>query len=180
MTIEAPDAIAKPDLDARIKAFVAEANAKYEAMTPLERAIADLKQKRSGMIGLSKMSTPRDVIEAQIDRLPEFVILAEVERLRAALVEKDAALAKVREDAERWRALVASPYMSLHGWAGFDRNGVPNDPTGYMHFGISIWSQHHPADEVESVTRLAAKLLTAYADKLRTLSPPHSNTGGVT
>lgn len=63
--------------------LIAEAQARYNALSPIEKAIHDMEQKRSGCIGLSKMSTPREVIEAQIDAMPEFVILAELKRLRA-------------------------------------------------------------------------------------------------
>ncbi len=66
-----------------LKQLIEQSKARYEAMAPVEKAIHDMEQKRSGIIGLSKMSTPREVIEAHIDAMPEFVILAELKRLRA-------------------------------------------------------------------------------------------------
>lgn len=64
--------------------LVKAAKAAYDAMSPIDRAIHDLKQKRSGMIGLSDFDQPVERIKAHIDARPEFVVLAELERLRAS------------------------------------------------------------------------------------------------
>lgn len=68
-----------PDLAARIAA----ARARYDALPPIEKAIHDMEQRRSGIIGMSKLSTPREQIEAHIDAMPEYIVLAELKRLRA-------------------------------------------------------------------------------------------------
>lgn len=66
-----------------LKAMIAAAQERYDALSPIEKAIHDMEQRRSCTIGLAKMSTPREIIEAHIDQMPEFVVLAELKRLRA-------------------------------------------------------------------------------------------------
>lgn len=82
-----------------------------------------------------------------------------------------------RRDAARWRALLASHYMRLQGWSGFDRQGnaKPNaypDSSGkirpHMHFGIEFTSfTNYSEDEVREPTDNARHLLTEYVDAIR-------------
>lgn len=110
----------RPDLEARMK----EAIARHNALPPLERAIDDLKQKRSFVRG-NLWNQPPEQIDAHLDTLPEFVVLAALERaqaeiatLRANLV---AAQASERERCAQ-RALQAraesgsNNAVFAHGW----------------------------------------------------------------
>lgn len=76
-------------------------------------------------------------------------------------------------DADRWRALLGSPYISIMGWAGFDRDMKPMPGATYMHFGINFWSEHgYTADHVKEPTERGRRILTAYADARLTAQAP--------
>lgn len=65
-----------------LKARVAEARARYEALPPVDRAIADCEQRLSGAHGMQSFDST--VTKAQIRaQMPEFVLIDEIVRLRA-------------------------------------------------------------------------------------------------
>lgn len=65
-----------------LKARIAEACARRDALPPVDRAIHDMEQRLSGAYGMSDMGG--NVTKAQIRALmPEFVLADEIERLRA-------------------------------------------------------------------------------------------------
>lgn len=68
--------------DAELKELIMLALKRRDQLSPVERAMEDMYQKRSGSIGLSDFDRPVEDIKARIDAMPEFVILAELERLR--------------------------------------------------------------------------------------------------
>lgn len=74
---------------------------------------------------------------------------------------------KMREDAERWRALMASPKMHFMGSAGFDKDGVPR-PGEDLHFGVEFWNvfdtEKHPLNYSDEHSR---KVVMNYADAIR-------------
>jgi hypothetical protein len=83
------------DLDKLVK----DAKARYDALTPIEKAVHDLLQRRSGAIGLSRMSLPREVVVDKIDQQPEYVLLnayrAQTGALTAAHRERDELKARI-------------------------------------------------------------------------------------
>ena len=87
----------RPDLDR----LVGEAGERYAAMSPIERAIHDLEQRRSGARGLAKMSTPREELDTAFDAVPEFVLLRAYREASTALA---AAERRIEELERQWRA----------------------------------------------------------------------------
>lgn len=87
------------------------------------------------------------------------------DHVRDALVERNRATAeaeRLREDAERWRALLGSARLRPLGWAGFDADS-PGHAEGYRHFGMEFWTQH----EASGANARSVQLLTDYADTAR-------------
>jgi hypothetical protein len=82
---------------------------------------------------------------------------------------------QLRQDAERWRALVGSARLEWMGCAGFDFDDEnkpikdcnvtarAGDP---LHFAMSFWSDF-PAKDIPSGHAFAVRFLTAYADECR-------------
>jgi hypothetical protein len=96
-----------------IAALIAQAQSRYDAMSPVEKAIHDLEQRKSGARGLSKMSTPREQIDATLDALPEYIVLSEYQKLRKEVVAIEMyAVARSRDAAlemherQQWRRMV--------------------------------------------------------------------------
>jgi hypothetical protein len=85
-----------PDSGELVKRLAASVEA-YKAMPPIERAIHDLEQRRSGVRGLSKMSTPREVIDAHLDKQPEYVVLAAYQKAVADIERAQAEIVGLRE-----------------------------------------------------------------------------------
>lgn len=99
----------------------------------------------------------------------EYLDAIAVARALLASANEGAAL---REDAERWRALMASQRIRVMGSAGFhwrkpgEKIGVR--PGDYMHIGVEFWNVHeaaHPSAEFPQ--EHSRELLTFYADRIR-------------
>lgn len=105
-----------------LAALVAQAQARYEALSPVDRAIADLKQRASWVTGELRMNddaAPNGVTAEQAEaRLrqvaPEYVVLAAYEALRREMVAiEQFALARsgdgsvTRVEREQWYRMVA-------------------------------------------------------------------------
>lgn len=87
----------------------------------------------------------------------------------------------LREDARRWRALMASGRIHFMGCAGFllERKD-PNAPRStdnltptvrdgnYLHFGMEFWSNHPAAGDPKYSDKFERELLIAYADSVAT------------
>jgi hypothetical protein len=74
------------------------------------------------------------------------------------------------EDAERWRALMASQRIRIMGAAGWVLNsdGTRTRKNGPMHLGLELWSEHpavHPSAEYPQGHCRA--LLVTYVDEIR-------------
>lgn len=61
-------------------------------------------------------------------------------------------------DARRWRALVGCARVRMIGCAGF--HSSVNNPIGYRHLGVEMWSHHDTPDEQ------GPEMLTKFADQL--------------
>lgn len=78
-----------------------------------------------------------------------------------------------REDAERWRALMACPRIRLYGCAGLDpKTGEKNEYPG-VHFGADFWSYGEVEGEQSGpeVTQWGKNCLIALADDIRKAKP---------
>ncbi|MBH3164578.1 hypothetical protein I5N01_05495 [Serratia marcescens] len=86
----------------------------------------------------------------------------------------------VRQDAERWRALLASARIRILGTAGFTPASQPgvNGPSNpdYRHFGVEFWT-HHPGWLAEN-NEYAINTLTQYADTCRAAMLASAPEGG--
>lgn len=78
----------------------------------------------------------------------------ECAQLAEHLREAREAAADDREDAARWRALLASQRIRVLGYA--------QKGTAHMHLGLEVWVTH-PGD-FAGANRSGAEVLTAYAD----------------
>jgi len=81
------------DLDRLIR----ESGERYAAMSPIERAIHDIEQRRSGARGLAKMSTPREELDTAFDAMPEIVLLRAYREAKSALQSEQAKCAVLSE-----------------------------------------------------------------------------------
>jgi hypothetical protein len=90
------------------------------------------------------------------------------------------AVEAVREDAERWRALMSSQRMHMMGSFGFDYVFDPPDSKktadlvdvvpragDHMHFGIEFWSEHSAYGDPAWPDDFPRKVLTTYVDEMR-------------
>lgn len=90
--------------------ILAAATKRIAAMTPIERAIHDLEQRRSGVRGLQRMDADLTAIDRRIATWPEFVLLqayrdgeierAQLKRQRQDLLEANNAYLQRARDAE--------------------------------------------------------------------------------
>jgi len=64
----------------------------------------------------------------------------------------------LREDAERWRALIGCARVRVLGSAGI----VTANDQGYAHIGLEIWTHHTASSEPEAI-----EWLTKFADKAK-------------
>jgi len=92
-----------------------------------------------------------------------------------ALLSSSKAEGEMREDAERWRALMASQRIRVMGSAGiYSMEADLRAPTdGYMHMGVEFWSLHrsvHPSKDFPQ--ERCREALTFYADQLRAALSP--------
>ena len=67
---------------------------------------------------------------------------------------------QIGRDAERWQAIINSPYIRILGNAGIGDKE-------YQHFGMEIWSAHNYGDAVVPETEKARELISTYADTIR-------------
>lgn len=86
----------------------------------------------------------------------------------------------VYEDAERWRALMASGRMHFMGCAGFElKPKVPGDASrktqdltavpgaGALHFGMEFWDTHPATGDSRYPDQFERDLMIAYVDAIR-------------
>lgn len=106
----------------------------------------------------------------------------ETENANTELAAARAEIARLREDAERWRALV-SCRMHFMGCSGFDvvDGELAPRPGEPQHFGMEIWSFPKPAGEAGEKSDARARLcLVAVADAARAaLAPAQPDLGAV-
>jgi hypothetical protein len=82
------------------------------------------------------------------------------------------------EDGMRWRAIMNYGRVRTMGMAGFGfpSHDLPEDPSGYRHLTIDLWTMYKVPDELvganEEHMKATRKRLTEYADKLRELFEP--------
>jgi hypothetical protein len=86
----------------------------------------------------------------------------------------------LREDAQRWRALMASGRMHFMGSAGIQLEAKPGTdgrkvqdcdprprPNEAWHFGMEFWSRHPAGGDPQFPDEFERKLMVAYADAMR-------------
>lgn len=107
------------------------------------------------------------LIVALRNAAPSLIATArEVEGLRAEV-------ARLREDAERWQALLSSARFKMIGSAGFIHNKDgsvsinPDNDYGWLHFGIEVWDNHPAGNDAQGIH--GRNLLLAYVDHRRAL-----------
>ena len=86
---------------------------------------------------------------------------------RRALV---AEVERLREDAERWRALIASQRIRVMGSAGLYRDGDRHKKRsgGRMHLGVELWNVHDaPHPSAEFPQERSREMLIFYVDQIR-------------
>ena len=103
-------------------------------------------------------------------------IMSKQQEAEAALAQQPVAKpgedAELREDAERWRALMASGHVSMLGWAGFGTKTSGPDERGYRHMGVNFWSTRGTdtpgtAEIIQRETAIAKQKLIEYTDVIR-------------
>jgi hypothetical protein len=94
-----------------------------------------------------------------------------VAAMRTHLPALLSALAGMREDAERWRALMASQRIRVMGSSGLywdDDGRVHRRADGHMHLGVELWNQHEaPHPSAEFPQDRCRELLTFYVARVR-------------
>jgi hypothetical protein len=181
-----------------VREYAARAGDDYSA-SKMRELIAVAKQWRErvcrelGVEGLSALLTERTALRAERDSQQRIAIAAMTEvaalstrlavageELAALSIDYGALLKQsdeyererdaLREDAERWRAFLASDRIRFFGTAG------PHDD-GYAHFGGEFWTRVLEQDAEDEITKRNRNFLIRYADAARR-SPTTRGTNG--